>query len=206
MLVIINQEITDLKYEAEAGHERNINDITQVDEYKSHGENKYASTIHNLAYYNSDKHEDEIIYLDKKVEAVKEPITDTHVCNTSVVIVSVKPAAVGVGIIGRGGRGITQGMINGGAGILESKVVTDVLTDSSKIIFKTDMFPFDHFKSYMIVIVPQNEPTLSCNRILRASGDIGNSRIDHGRIGTPIMNKKICHIHSKSFCSWLPRN
>ena len=33
----INQAITDLKSEAEAGHERNINDMTQVDEYKSPG-------------------------------------------------------------------------------------------------------------------------------------------------------------------------
>ena len=32
---------------------------------------------------------------------------------------------------------------------------------------------------------------LSCNRIVRASSDIGNSRIDHGRIGTPIVYKKI---------------
>ena len=32
---------------------------------------------------------------------------------------------------------------------------------------------------------------LSCNRIIRASSDIGNSRIDCGRIGTPIVNKKI---------------
>ena len=31
----LNQAITDLKSESEAGHERNINDITQVDEYKS---------------------------------------------------------------------------------------------------------------------------------------------------------------------------
>ena len=31
----LNQAITDLKSEAEAGHERNINDMTQVDEYKS---------------------------------------------------------------------------------------------------------------------------------------------------------------------------
>ena len=32
---------------------------------------------------------------------------------------------------------------------------------------------------------------LICNRIVRASSDIGNSRIDHGRIGTPILNKNI---------------
>ena len=32
---------------------------------------------------------------------------------------------------------------------------------------------------------------LICNRIVRALSDIGNSRIDHGRIGTPIVNKNI---------------
>ena len=30
----LNQEITDLKAEAKEGHERNINDMMQVDEYK----------------------------------------------------------------------------------------------------------------------------------------------------------------------------
>ena len=67
--------------------------------------------INNSAYHNSDEHKDEINHSDKKVQASKEPITDTHVCNTSVEIVSVKPAAVGVGIIGKGGRGITQVVI-----------------------------------------------------------------------------------------------
>ena len=36
----LNQAINDLKAEAKAGHERNIHDMTQVDEYKSPGENK----------------------------------------------------------------------------------------------------------------------------------------------------------------------
>ena len=95
----LNQEITNLKSEAEAGHENNINDMTQVDEYKLPGKNKYASTIKDLAYHNSDEYKDEISDSDKNVEASKEPITDTHICNTSVGIISVKPAAVGVGII-----------------------------------------------------------------------------------------------------------
>ena len=43
----------------------------------------------------------------------------------------------------------------------------------------------------MLVIALQNEPLLICNRILHASIDIGNSRIDHGRIGIPIVNKHI---------------
>ena len=57
--------------------------------------------------------------------------------------------------------------------------------------FKTNTFPLDSFKSQTLVIASQNEPTLSCNRIVRASSGIGNSRIDHGRIGTPIVDKKI---------------
>ena len=68
---------------------------------------------------------------------------------------------------------------------------TDVLTDSSKMIFKTDTFPLNPFTSQTLVIASQNKPTLSYNRIVRALSDIGNSRIDHGRIGTPILNKKI---------------
>ena len=80
--------------ETEAGHERNILDMTQVDEYRSPGKNKDASKINDSAYHNLDEYEDEIIDSDKNIEASKELITDTHVRNTSVGIISVKPAAV----------------------------------------------------------------------------------------------------------------
>ena len=76
-------------------------------------------------------------------------------------------------------------MISGGTHIVKD-VITDVLTDSSKMVF-----PLDPFKSQTLMIASQNKPTLGCNRIVRASSDIGNSRIYHGRIGTPIVNKKI---------------
>ena len=112
----LNQVITDLKAEVEEGNERNINDMMQVDEYKLPGGNKDASTVNNSAYYESDEHEVEIGDSDKQVEAIKESITDTHSVNRfrnlSVGVVSVKPAVTGVGIIGRGGRGITEGIIN----------------------------------------------------------------------------------------------
>ena len=88
-------------------------------------------------------------------------------------------------------RSITQGMISGGTGIFKSNFITDVLTDSSKMILKTDMFPLDRFKSQTLVIASQNEPMLIYNRIVRVSSDVGKSRIDHGRIGTPIVNKNI---------------
>ena len=155
------------------------------------GKNKDASTINDSAYHNSDEHEDEISASDKKVEASKEPITDTHVSITSVGTTSVDSGFIGVGIIGRGGRRITQGMINGGTGIIRSNAVTDVLTNSSKMIFKTDTFPLNPFKSGTLIIASQDEPPLICNRIVRMSSDIGNSRIDHGRIGTPTVNENI---------------
>ena len=50
----LNEAINQLKSEKEAGHERNILDMTQVDEYMSPGENKDASTVNDLAYHNSD--------------------------------------------------------------------------------------------------------------------------------------------------------
>ena len=94
--------------------------MTQVDEYKFPGENKDASTINNSEYHNSHGYKYEISDLDKKVEASKEPITDTRVSNTSVGIVSANPSAVGVRIIGLGVRGITQGMINGEQALLRT--------------------------------------------------------------------------------------
>ena len=75
----LNQEITDLKAEFEEGNEHNINDMTQVDEYKSPVKNKDASTINNLAYYELDGHEVGISDSSKQVEASKEPIIDTHI-------------------------------------------------------------------------------------------------------------------------------
>ena len=68
-----------MKTEAEEGHEHNINDMTQVDEYKSPGKNKDASTINDLAYYELDEHKVEISDSSKHVESIKEPIPDTHI-------------------------------------------------------------------------------------------------------------------------------
>ena len=122
----------------------------------SPGKNKDALTINDSEYYESDEHEVEISDSGKQVEASKEPIRDTHifdwVCNLSVGVVSVELDVTGVGIIGRGGCGITQGVIDGGTGIIGRNVVTDVLTDSNKIVFRTDMFPLNPFKSKTLVL------------------------------------------------------
>ena len=85
-------------------------------------------------------------------------------------------------------------MIKGGTSIVKN-VVTDVLTDSSKMILKKNTFSINPFKSQTLVIASQNEPTLSCNMIVHASSDNGNSRIDHGSMGIPILNKRIWSVN-----------
>ena len=56
----LHKAITQLKAEEESGHERNINNMKQVDEYMSPGKNKDASTVNDLAYHNSDEYKYEI--------------------------------------------------------------------------------------------------------------------------------------------------
>ena len=85
-------------------------------------------------------------------------------------------------------------MISGVASV-DKNVVTDVFTNSSKMIFNTDTFPFNPFKSQTLVIASQDESTLSSNRIICASSETGNSMIDHCRIGTPIVNKNIWSVN-----------
>ena len=127
---------------------------------------KDVSTINNSVYYESDEHVDTISDSIKQVDVSNEPITDTHIVdrinNLSVGVVSVKPAVIGVGIIG---QGITQGVINGGKNII-SNLVTNVLTNSIKILFNTNMFQLNTLQSEMLVIGPQDEYVKSNNRII----------------------------------------
>ena len=104
------------------------------------------------------------------VEASKEPIKDTHVYDTSVGTTNMYPVITGVGIIGRGGPraisggSITQGMIHRGTSIISSNVITHVLTDSSKLILKSDSFPLNPLKSKTLVIASKPEYFLICDR------------------------------------------
>ena len=131
------------------------------------------------------------------VEASKEPIKDTHIHNTSFGTTSDDSVVTGVGIIGRGGPrdisggSITQGMLHGGTSIISSNVIMHVLTESSKMILKSDSFPFNPLKSKRLVIALPTKPFLSCDRDVHTSSEIGDSRLDHGRIGTPFVNKNI---------------
>ena len=81
-------------------------------------------------------------------------------------------------------------MIHGGTSIISSNVITHVLTGSSEMILRSDSFLFNSLKSKTLVIAPLTEPFLTCDRDVSASSEIGDSRPEQGRIGTPLMNKK----------------
>ena len=67
----LHKAITQLKSEKEAEHERNILDMTQVDDYKSPWKDKHALTVNDLAYKFLNSYEDEISDQSKQVEASK---------------------------------------------------------------------------------------------------------------------------------------
>ena len=75
--------------------------------------------------------------------------------------------------------------------IISSNAVTHVLTGSSEMILKSDSFPFNQLKYQTLVIAPLMKPFLTFDRDVRASIEIGDIRTEHGRIGTPLVNKKI---------------
>ena len=130
--------------------------------------------INDSEYYESDEHVDTISDSSKLVDARNNPIKETHivdiVCNLSVGVVSVKPAVIGVGIIR---PGITQGVINR-VNNIGSNPVTNVLTNSIKILFKTNTFQLDTLQYEALVIETQDESVESNNRIISTSSDIIN--------------------------------
>ena len=65
------------------------------------------------------------------------------------------------------------------------------LMDSREMILKSDSFPLNHLKSKTLMIASQPESFMSCDRNVRALSKIGDSRLDHGIIGTPFVNKTI---------------
>ena len=54
----LDKSITQLKSEEEAGHERNILDMTQVDDYKSPWKDKDVSTVNDSTYHFLNEYED----------------------------------------------------------------------------------------------------------------------------------------------------
>ena len=143
-----------------------MNNITCDDLYQSPMKNKDVSTINDSVYNESDEHVDTISGSNDQVDAINEPIKETHIVdginNLSVGVVSVQPAVIRIGIIG---QGITQGVINGVKNI-SSNLVTNVLTKSSKRLFDTNMFQLNTLQSKAFVIGPQDYSVESNRKII----------------------------------------
>ena len=137
---------------------------------------KYLSTINDSVYYESDEHADTISDSRKQADASNDPMRDTHIVdkinNLSVEVVSIEPSVIRVGIIG---RGITQVVINGGTNI-GSNLVTNVLTNYSKILFDTNTFQLNTLQSETLVIEQQDESVKIKNRIICMPSDSRNIR------------------------------
>ena len=211
--------IAHLKYEDEANHERNIDNMTQVDGYKSPWKNKDATdatTVNNAlddtGYTFLDSYQTDTSDSSKQVETSKYPIKDTQTIKDPIIddthIVdrcrylqdgptNMDPVLTGVGIIGQRGprtisRGsISQSIIQGGESIIYINVITHVLTNSSKMTLKSDSFTFDSLKVQTLMITPLMEPFLTSDRDIRTTIVIGKSSPNHSRIGTPFMKKDI---------------
>ena len=118
---------------------------------------KETKAIDNSVYHESDQHADTLSDSSKQVDASNKPITYAHIVervnNLSIEIGNVKPAVIGVGIIG---RGITQCVISGRTSIVKN-IVTDISSDSSKQIFETNTFQLNSLQSETLVIGLQDE-------------------------------------------------
>ena len=158
-----------MKAEEEVDHERNINNMTQADDYKLPWKDKDATTINNTvndtAYTLLNSWNDDTSDSSKQVETSNEPIKDTHIHDTSVGTNNMELAVTGVGIIEQGGPrsiiggSITQGIIQRGKIIISSNVITHILMDSSEMILRSDSFPFNPLKSQTLVIAPLKNPS-----------------------------------------------
>ena len=60
----LHKAITQLKAEQESGHKRNINNMTQVDDYKSPWKDKDATTVNDSAYTFLNSWNDDLSALD----------------------------------------------------------------------------------------------------------------------------------------------
>ena len=82
-------------------------------------------------------------------------------------------------------------MIHGETSIISSNGINHVLKDSREMILKSRFFPFNPLNYKTLVIAPLTESFLASDRYVRVSSEIGDSRPEHGRIGTPFVNKTI---------------
>ena len=100
-------------------------------------------------------------------------------------------------VIGQGGpraiesRTHTQSIIDGSTGIIQSNVITQLITDHSQISLKGEYFQFDKKEAPTLVLAPFVEAFLTRNWHIFTTNIVGARRPNHSRIFSPGMHEYI---------------
>ena len=118
--------------------------------------------------------------------------------NTEAFLENLKPPVVTeLNLIGQGNpqtieSGIhTQSIIDRTSEIIQSDIMTHLVTDHSQTSLKSKSFPFHKKEAPTLMFTPFVQAFLTRNGRIRTTGKIGTSRPDHSRILTPGMNEDI---------------
>ena len=85
----------------------------------------------------------------------------------------------------------TQSIIDGSTGIIQSDVITQIITDHIQMSLKGDSFPFDKKEASMLVLTPFVEALLKRNRHICTTRIVGARRPNHVRKISPGMHEDI---------------
>ena len=107
------------------------------------------------------------------------------------------PVFTELNVIGQGGpRDIvggthTQSIIDRSTGIIQSNVITQIITDHSQMSLKCDSFPFDKKEAPTLVLASFVEAFLTRNCHICTASIVGARRPNHSRIFSPGMHEDI---------------
>ena len=85
----------------------------------------------------------------------------------------------------------TQSIIGGRNGIIQSNVITHLITDHSQMSLKGDYFLFDKNEASTIMLTPFVEAFLTRNQHICTTSIVGASRLNHSRIFSSGMHEDI---------------
>ena len=128
-----------------------------------------------------DEHVETLSDSSTQVDAINDPIKETHVVNRSSTL-SIVVGSIEQAVIGIIGEGSTQ---------LSTNLVTNVLTNSSKELFMMISSPLNTFKSKAFVVGSHDESMEGNRYIICMPRDSRNIRGDHSSIDSPRTNKDI---------------
>ena len=85
----------------------------------------------------------------------------------------------------------TQSIVERTAEVIQSDIMTHLVTDHNQMSLKRRSFPFHKKEASTLMFAPFLEAFFTSNGHIRGTGLIETSRPDHSRILTPVMNEDI---------------